>query len=452
MSEHTSLDTPEDYFGDEIRWQSWLDVEGALALAQAEIGMIPDSASRTIAQNANLKALNIAHLRAEMTRTMAPVFAMSECLAQVCGDAGAYVHWGATTQNIIETGRLLVLKRVHAEILRKLSQVLAILSEQAKTHAELVMVGRTNRQNALPITYGFKISGWIDELVRVATQLREVEPRLFQLRFGGAIGGYHSFGADGPRMAEVLAGRLDLKLSSVPNRTSVDPLIEYISKLSLLGVAVTRISSELYLMMTEEIGEVSEVLSNGVVGSSTMPQKINPKHVIELNAKALQLRSKAATAFSTPSPSHEGDAVTNQYLTQLTAETCTLTVDVMHKLATTVALVKPNPDRMQSNFQNAREMMATEGLMMKLAEKIGRSDAHDAIHSLVAQASKTQTSLRTVMLDCTKVVDAIGVKSINYALCVNPNIGQCTVIALKNARIGSSAAHDLKTAINSRLD
>lgn len=434
-----------DYFSDETRWQSWLDVEGALALAQAEIGMIPQGAAAIIAQSATLEALNTAHLRAEITRTMAPVFAMSECLAQACGDAGAYVHWGATTQNIIETGRLLVLKHVHGEILGKLSQVLATLACQAEAHADLVMVGRTNRQNALPITYGFKVAGWIDELTRVAAQLREAEPRLFQLRFGGAIGGYHSFGPDGPRMAEVLAKRLGLQLSMVPNRTSVDPLIEYISKLSLLGVAVSRISGELYLMMTEEIGEVYEALPNGVVGSSTMPQKINPKHVIELNAKALHLRSKAAMAFATPSPSHEGDAVANQYLTQLTAETCTLAVDVMHKLDSTIALVKPDPARMQANFQNAREMMATEGLMMKLAEKIGRSAAHDVIHALVAQASQTQTSLRTIMLASPKVVEAIGVKSINYALCVNPNIGQCAVIARANAAAGRAVAQTLRS-------
>ncbi|MBL4811724.1 MAG: hypothetical protein JKX69_05030 [Rhodobacteraceae bacterium] len=439
------------YFSDATRWQSWLDVEAALALAQTEIGMIPADAAAIIAQNATLEAFNITHLRAEITRTMAPVFAMSECLAQACGAAGAYVHWGATTQNIIETGRLLVLKHVHAEILGKLSQVLATLARQAEAHADQVMVGRTNRQNALPITYGFKIAGWIDELTRVAAQLREAEPRLFQLRFGGAIGGYHSFGPDGPVMAEVFAKRLGLELSMVPNRTSVDPLIEYISKLSLLGVAVSRRAGELYLMMTEEIGEVYEALPNGVIGSSTMPQKINPKHVIELNTKALHPRSKAATAFATPSPSHEGDAVTNQYLTQLAAETCTLAVEVMRKLASTVAVVHPNRARMQTNFQNAREMMATEGLMMKLAEKIGRSAAHDLIHNLVAQASKTQTSLRIIMLDSPKVAEAIGVKSINYALCVNPNIGQGAVIARANAAAGRKTAQELKAAANAML-
>lgn len=438
-----SLAADEDYFSDETRWQSWLDVEGALAMAQAEIGMIPATAGPKIAGHAKLEQIDLSQLHVEIKRTMAPVFAMSEALAENCGEAGAYVHWGATTQNIVETGRLLVLKRVHANILGNLSNILSLLANQAEAHADLVMVGRTNRQNALPITYGFKIAGWIDELIRVADQLREVEPRLFQLRFGGAIGGYHSFGADGPRMAKILAKRLQLQPSLVPNRTSVDPLIEYISKLSLLGVASTRISSELYLLMTEEIGEVFETLPAGVIGSSTMPQKVNPKHVVDLSLHALQLRSKAATAFAIPSPSHEGDALTNQQLTQLTAETCTLAIKVVEKLASTLALVKPNTTRMQSNFENTREMMATEGLMMKLACKIGRSRAHDLIHELVAKATREQTPLRVQMINCPDILSELGVEDVDEALLHGQNIGQCKAIAMNCAKTARTAVGNL---------
>lgn len=441
--------TDENYFSDEARWQSWLDVEGALAMAQAEIGMIPTEAAATIAKKANLDALDMDRLRAEIQTTMAPVFAMSECLADACGDAGAYAHWGATTQNIIETGRLLVLKRVHTNILGKLAQALSILSEQAESYSGLVMVGRTNRQNALPITYGFKIAGWIDELMRVAEQLCEIEPRLFQLRFGGAIGGYHSFGADGPRMAEVLAKRLDLKLSLVPNRTSIDPLIEYVSKLSMLGVAVARISGEFYLMMTEEIGEVGEALSAGVIGSSTMPQKVNPKHVVELNSAALMLRGKAASAFAIPSPSHEGDTVANRHVNQLTAETCTLAIDVLAKLTATLPLVQPNAKRMQQNIDRSREMMATEGLMMKLAVQIGRSRAHDLVHDLVSKASSTGTQLQCLMHECREIVDAIGIDGINHALKSDDNIGQCGFIALESARAGRDMAEQLSQRTSS---
>lgn len=430
----------EDYFGDETRWQSWLDVEGALAQAQAEIGMIPAEAGAIIANNANLDAIDLGRLRAEMDRTMAPVFALSGCLAAACGEAGAYVHWGATTQNIIETGRLLVLKRVQSSILEKLAHVLTTLADQAEAHAGLVMVGRTNRQNALPITYGFKIAGWIDELMRVADQLCEIEPRLFQLRFGGAIGGYHSFGAEGQRMAEILAKRLDLAPSLVPNRTSVDPLINYISTLSMVGVAAARLSSEFYLLMSEEISEVSEALLDGVVGSSTMPQKVNPKHVVELNSSALLLRGKAAAAFAIPSPSHEGDTVVNRNLTVLTAETCMLAINVMEKLAATLCLVQPNPKRMQANFARSREMMATEGLMMKLAVHIGRGDAHDLIHGLVSTAFRTGRSLISVMHECDEIVRVIGVDGIDHALKFDDNIGHCKSIALESAHAGRSLA------------
>lgn len=437
-------ETFKDYFADESLWQSWLDVEAALALTQSELGMIPPDAGMQIAQKAQLSNLNLAQLRAEISHTMAPVYALSESLANAVGPAGAYVHWGATTQNIMETGRLLVLKRVQTRILNGLADILAILSDQAKTHANLVMVGRTNRQNALPITYGFKIAGWIDELIRVAQQLREVEPRIFQLRFGGAIGGYHSFGPQGPQLAGLLAERLGLHQSLVPNRTSIDPLIEYITKLSMLGIAIGRISGELYLLMTEEICEVSEALTVGVVGSSTMPQKVNPKHVIKLNAISSQLQSKAAAALAISSPSHEGDALINQQVSQLTTETCSLAIEVLEKAMSTFVQVEPNISRMRENFLKSREFMATEALMMKLANKTGRSRAHDLVHEIVGAAKLSGQPLKTLLIECPEIVGAIGSDAIEELLCINENSGLCAEISMKTAAVGKHEANTLK--------
>lgn len=434
----------DDYFGDESRWQSWLDVEAALALTQSEIGMIPGEAGQQIADKAQLSNLDIPQLRIDISNTMAPVYALSECLVNAAGPAGAYVHWGATTQNIVETGRLLVLKRVQARILDGLGDVLALLSDQAMTHANLVMVGRTNRQNALPITYGFKIAGWIDELLRVAQQLREVEPRLFQLRFGGAIGGYHSFGSQGPQLVALLAERLDLHLSMVPNRTSIDPLIEYITKLSMLGVAIGRISGEHYLLMTEEIGEMTETLAGGVVGSSTMPQKVNPKHVIKLNALACQLQSKAAAAMSITGPSHEGDALVNQLISQLTTETCTLAIELLDKAISTFDKVEPNITQIRENFARSRELMATEAIMMRLAIAIGRSRAHDLVHEVTSLAKSTDLPLQTLLLDCPEIVTAIGADGIDDILCVDENTGHCAEISTQTALAGLRAARTLK--------
>lgn len=427
----------ENFFSDQTKWQSWLDVEAALALSQGEIGMIPENAGIRIAAQANLDSLDICELRKQISQTMAPVFALAECLATVCAESGAYVHWGATTQNIIDTGRLIVLKRVQNKIFKNLNDVLVLLSVIAKEHAKTVMVGRTNRQNALPITFGFKVAGWIDEMIRVADQLKDIEPRLFQLHFGGAVGAFHSLGTDGAQISELMAIRLGLQPSLVPNRTSIDPLIEYVTKLSMIGVACSRISNELFLLMSEEIGEVSEAFGDNVIGSSTMPHKVNPKYVVDLSAMAMQLRTKGGAALTVPSPSHEGDAVTNQLLSKLIEETCPLAINTLQKLHDTLAIIKPNTTKMRENFERSREMMATENLMMKLATTLGRGHAHDLIHSLVDKAKKQDVSLHTILTANEVIVETLGSESIKKILYLDDNIGQCADIANSLSNLGS---------------
>lgn len=431
------------YFSDDIRWQSWLDVEAVLAETQGEMGMIPQAAAEEIARNCDLAKLDKSCLREKIDTTMAPVFALTNVLAEVSGEAGAYVHWGATTQNIIETGRLLVLRRVQERLKLGLAEALNNMADLAEENAEQIMVGRTNRQNALPITLGFKIAGWIDEFIRVADQLVELEPRLFQLRFGGAIGGYHSFGADGPQMADKLATKLNLTPSLVPNRTAVDPLIEYVTKLSMIGVATGRVTNELYLSMTEEIGEFYEQLGPDVVGSSTMPQKSNPKLLIELRARSNQLRGKAASVLIYPSPSHEGDAATNRELGIALEESCPLALFVVNKFNSVLSKIKPNRDRMKANFLATHEMMATEGLMMRLACDLGRRTAHDLIHDLVAKAAQSGESFRTLLLQEKCVSDNLSMEEIDDLLSHENKTGQCIEIAKAAAVVGRTKAHML---------
>ena len=439
-----------DFFSDESRWQSWLDVEAALALTQSEIGMIPVETGKHIAARAHLKYLNLDEMRREIKKTMAPVHTLSECLAKACGDSGSYVHFGATTQNIVETGRLLVLKRVQSCIFVGLADLLSLLSYQAEKFSDTIMVGRTNGQNALPITYGFKIAGWIDELIRVADQLVETEPRLFQLRFGGAIGGYHSFGADGYKLAENLSKRLRLALSIVPNRTSVDPLIEYITRLSALGLAINRISSEFYLLMSENISEVSEVQSNQVVGSSTMPQKINPKYIVSLIDSGWQLRSKAGLAFSTISPSHEGEQLVNRHLSNLLEETCKIAIEVLGQAVSVFSRIKPNIERMRENFETSREALATERLMLFLAKKIGRSHAHHLVHQVSQQAISQGKPLQKIILDTPEIVGSLSVNLINDILLKEEYAGQCNAISKQLAALGLTRARKLRNLSNNR--
>lgn len=436
--------TANDLFGEKARWQSWLDVEAELALAQAELGMIPTWAAGSIAAAATLERLDLDRLRSEITRTMAPVAALARVLADSSGEAGAYVHWGATTQNVIDTGRLLVLRRFQAELEDALAQVLDRLATIAEDHAQTVMVGRTNRQHALPITFGFKVAGWIEDIMHVADQLEEVKPRLFQLRFGGAIGAYQSFGDDGPQLAVTLGRRLGFGVALVPNRTGTAPLIEYLTKLSALGQAAGRIADELYLLMQEEIGEVQEALGDDVVGSSTMPHKTNPKLVVNLRAHANLLRSRGAAALPVPPPTHEGDAATNQELRALTEEICPAALKVALDLDRTLAAIVVNSARLRENAMLRFEFLAMEAVMMRLAPQLGRQKAHDLLHRLVEDARRDGTSLRKLLERDPDVCNTLDKAALDTLLDPSRNVGQSDAIARTAVAAGRKRAVALR--------
>lgn len=437
-----------EFFGDAARWQSWLDVEAELARAQAELGMIPAWAGEAIAQAAHLDRLDIDRLRSEIARTMAPVAALARVLAEAAGDAGAYVHWGATTQNVIDTGRLLVLRRYHADLETAIAGVLDRLAGMAEDHAQTVMVGRTNRQHALPITFGFKVAGWIEDVLHVVDQLDEVQPRLFQLRFGGAIGAYQSFGDAGPRLAALLGRRLNLAPALVPNRTGAAPLVEYVTKLATLGVAAGRIADELYLLMQEEIGEVSETLANGVVGSSTMPHKINPKLVVDLRARANLLRGRGGAALSVPPATHEGDAATNRELRLLTEETCPAALRVMRDLDRVLSSVAVDRTRLLENAMQRFELLAMEPVMMHVAPHIGRQPAHDRLHRLVDVAGRNGASLRALLRDDPEIGAHLDDAALEDLFDPARNTGQSEPIARAAAAAGRTRA----TALRERCD
>ncbi|MHA1165859.1 MAG: lyase family protein, partial [Alphaproteobacteria bacterium] len=243
-------DQIEDLFRPRERWQSWLEVEAALATAQAELGMIPAEAGTEINRKAHLEHIDIEAMTAEMSRSKAPVLAMVHALANACdGDAGNYVHWGGTTQNIILTGRVLQIRKVHHAILASMANCFDAMTRLAEDGAEMTMAGRTNGQHALPITFGFKIAAWIEEFTRFETRFREIEPRIFSLVFGGAVGAMQAFGDKCPLLVRHMGRDLDLQPVTVPTRAMVDHFFEYISLLVLFGTSCSKIAREIFSLM-----------------------------------------------------------------------------------------------------------------------------------------------------------------------------------------------------------
>lgn len=435
-----------DLFSTEQTWQTWLDIEAALALSQASLGLIPQQHAQRIAAHASLQHLDLAALREDIQRTMAPVLSVVHALAHACGDeAGGYVHWGGTTQNIILGGRVLQMRRVHRLLLARIGRSLNTLATLAEVSADAVMAGRTNRKHALPITFGFKVASWIEELTRCVQRFHQVEPRVFSLVFGGAIGAMHTFGPDGMQLASAIAERLELGSPLVHSRAMLDPFCEYVLVLSLFAMTCSRIGNELYTLMADEIGEVAESLPDGVVGSSTMPHKDNPKHVVSLIARAARLRALAAPALEAGQPSHEGDSATNQQLYSLIDEACPLAYDVAVKLDGLLALIRFDAARMRANLARSADVIASEHLMMVLAATLGRQHAHDRVHAAIRESRRTGGTLADVLMAQPDVAAHYTRQQIAQALDPAHYTGNSRDIALQAAAMARSVAADLST-------
>src|SRR5213594_139915 len=377
-------------FTEAARFQSWLDVEAALAQAQAELGVIPDGAAREIVRKAHLKYLDLAAVRAGLAKTGHPLVPLVWALDRACdGDAGGYVHWGATTQNVTQTGQLLQTRRAHDIFLRQLAAILVALADLADKTKDVLLPGRTHGQHAVPATFGFKVAVWIDELCRHVERLRGCEGRVFVAMLGGA-GTLASLGELGLTTQEKIAARLGMRPMTVPARTIGDHQAEYVMLLGLLAATAGKIGREIYTLMKQEFGEVEEPVPPGTVGSSTMPQKRNPKLSQEIIAAAAQIRALVPLALDAMHTEHEADRTTSIMMSRALTQSCELTGDMLQRLVVLFGGLQVFPARMRENLDLSGGLIMAEALMLELGKQIGRQRAHDAVYE-AAQAAVTQS-------------------------------------------------------------
>src|SRR5947207_3621282 len=296
----------------EGRWQAWLDVEAALAKAQAELGIIPAAAVAPIAAAARLELLDRRRIDEGFARTGHTIVPLVWELARVVGEPhGGWVHWGATTQNITQTGDLLVLRQAHRVFLKLIADALLAAADLAERGADMPIPGRTHGQHAVPATFGYKPAVWIDEGIRHVERFRQAAPRIFVAMLGGGAGTFASLGQQGPAVQAGIAKQLGMQPMTVPSRALGDHLAENICLLGLLAATCGKIGREIYTLMKTEFGEVEEPVPPGTVGSSTMPQKRNPKLCQDIIAAAAEIRSVVPLALEAMMTEHEADRTTS---------------------------------------------------------------------------------------------------------------------------------------------
>jgi 3-carboxy-cis,cis-muconate cycloisomerase len=377
-------------FSEASRYQAWLDVEAALAQAQAELGIIPKHAAEEITRKAQLSWLNLDNIRAGLARTGHSLVPLIWELDRVCdGDAGGYVHWGATTQNIQQTGQLLLLRRAHAIFLRQLASILRALADLAERTKEMLLPGRTHGQHAVPATFGYKVAVWIDELCRHVERLQGCESRVFVAMLGGGAGTLASLGEIGLATQEKMAARLGMRSMAVPARTLGDHLAEYVALLGMLAATCSKIAREIYTLMKQEFGEVEEPVPPGTVGSSTMPQKRNPKLTQDIVAGAAEVRALVPLALEAMQTEHEADRTTSMMMDHAVTQACGLTGDILQRLIVVLTGLQVFPERMRRNLDLSGGLIMAEALMLELGKVIGRQRAHDVVYD-AAQAAATE--------------------------------------------------------------
>lgn len=284
-------------FNDANRVQKWYDFEAALALEQAGLGIIPRAAAQEIAAKARVENVDLEAIGAEIRRIKHPLVPALRALQARCkSDLGEYVHFGPTTQDVLDTGAVLQLKDAHTVFLRDIKAIGKELYRLAETHRATPMVGRTHAVQALPITFGHKCAIWLSEMGRHHQRLRELEPRLFVGSLVGAVGTMASYGPQAIELDRRVMKRLGLGVADISWHTARDRFAEYACVLGMLGATLGKIANEILTLQHNEIDELAEPFSEGKVGSSTMPHKRNPSTVEAAVAVARAALQRGADA------------------------------------------------------------------------------------------------------------------------------------------------------------
>jgi 3-carboxy-cis,cis-muconate cycloisomerase len=371
-------------FGDRALVQKMLEVEAALARAEARLGIVPAAAAQAIAAAAAVERIDLTALGESTRHVGYPVVGLTKALARAAGgDAARYVHWGATTQDILDTALVLQIREGLAAVERDLRALAEALAEKADAHRAAVMAGRTHLQHALPVTFGYKCAVWLAPLLDHLLRLAELRRRVLVVQFGGAVGTLASLGDKGRAVTEALAGELGLAAPVAPWHVSRERPVETAAFLALVCGTLAKLATDVILLMQSEIAEVLEPHATGRGGSSTMPQKRNPIASEYILAAARGVHALLPLLFGAMAQDQERATGPWQSEQLALPQIFVLTAGALAHGVTLARGMTVDAARMRANLAATDGLIMAEAFMMALAEKVGR----DAAHHLVEKAS-----------------------------------------------------------------
>jgi len=382
-----------EIFSDYALISRYAEAEVALARAEARCGVIPAEATEQIAARTDVAALDFDLLRQETDIVGYPILPLVHQMVKQCGDAGRYVHWGATTQDIMDTAVVLQVRDGLTVIEEDICELRKILADLSRRHRDTPMAGRTHLQQALPVTFGYKCAIWLAMFDRHAERLAQLKPRVLVGQFAGAAGTLASLGAKGLEVQQAFCNELGLGVPVSTWHVARDGLAEVVNFFGLLTGSLGKIALDIMIMASTEFAEVYEPFVKGRGASSTMPQKRNPISSELMLAAAKSVRQHAGLMLDATIQDFE--RATGPWHAEWIAipESFVLTAGALHQAKFALRGLIVDEAQMARNLDISRGLIVAEAVMMGLAPLIGRQDAHDVVYDACRLANEQQMSL-----------------------------------------------------------
>jgi 3-carboxy-cis,cis-muconate cycloisomerase len=368
-----------EVFSDRRLIARYIEVEVALARAEARCGVIPAEAAEAIARESRLERIDFDHMRHETDIVGYPILPLVHQLVAMCGDAGRYVHWGATTQDIMDTANVLQVRDALDIVEADIRALRAILADLAKKHRDTPMAGRTHLQQALPVTFGYKAAIWLAMFDRHQQRLAQLRERVLCVEFAGAAGTLASLGEKGLEVQQALAEELGLAVPATTWHVARDGFAEAVNLLALVTGSLGKIALDIMIMASTEFAEVYEPFVKGR-GASTMPQKRNPISSELMLAAAKAVRQHAGLMVDAMVQDFE--RATGPWHAEWVAipESFILAAGALHQAKFALGGLIVDTDQMRRNLGISRGLIVAEAVMMGLAPAMGRQQAHDVVY------------------------------------------------------------------------
>jgi 3-carboxy-cis,cis-muconate cycloisomerase len=384
--------TPEmrQVFSDEQRTAYYLEIEAALARVQGKLGIIPEEAMHEIVRKCHVKNIDFAKLKQQTERIGYPILGVVQQIVALCDKGlGEWCHWGATTQDITDTAMIMQIRAALDLVEREIEGIAAALADLARRYRDTPMAGRSNLQQAVPITFGFKAASLLAAMQRHRQRLAELRPRVLAGEFAGAAGTLSSLGKDGLKVQEGLMQELGLGQPEIAWHTVRDRVGEVGCFLGLVTGTCGKVSMDVKLLMQTEVAEVFEPFHEGRGSSSTMPQKRNPIASLYIHATSALVRQNVAALLEAAVADHERSTGPWEIEWIALPESFLLASGALAQTRIMLEGLQVDAERMRANLDLTHGMVVSEAVMMGLGPYLGRQRAHDLVYDICREVVAT---------------------------------------------------------------